>query len=181
MDKVTRGNYNELMVIFLQDSKVSLRQVAKAIGCTEITLNRLIAKITVPSDEMLRQTGIMLELGYKSYAKLAEYERKNIMESIGIFGGVALGFGMMTGFITDLTYGGVSSESLISGLEELGALFGSDILIGMGIAVSVIALTGITGYGIAKALKTGITNAKSNKNRIDERWEMAVSISEVTA
>ncbi len=40
--------------------------VAAAIGCSEPTLNGLLAAKTSPSDEMLRQGGALMEIGFKS-------------------------------------------------------------------------------------------------------------------
>ena len=61
MESIDRNNCSVFLAAFIEQNKLSVRKVAKAITCSEITLNRIIAGKTLPSDEMLRQSGIMIE------------------------------------------------------------------------------------------------------------------------
>ena len=47
---------------------------------------------SLPSDEMLKQIGIMLTIGFKHYAELSKAQKEKISEAIGAVGGGAIGF-----------------------------------------------------------------------------------------
>jgi len=67
MNEITRQNFSSLVKAFRENDAVSTRRVAAAIGCSEPTLSRLIAGKTLASDEMLRQGGAMMEIGFARY------------------------------------------------------------------------------------------------------------------
>ena len=90
----------------------SVRQVAEAIGCSDATLTRIIAGTTLPSDELMKQGGAMLELGFERYSNLSVSERETLSERIGAAGGGALGFGAITAAIGALGIPGLSAAGV---------------------------------------------------------------------
>ena len=70
INEITKENCGVLLAAYIEKESISAREVAKAITCSEITVNRIIAGKTTPSSEMIKQVGIMIEIGFKLYKKL---------------------------------------------------------------------------------------------------------------
>jgi hypothetical protein len=119
-EEVNRDNFRVLMSALIEQENITVRKAAKALTCSEMTLNRIIGRKTLPSDEMLRQGGIMMELGFQRYHKLTKAEKEKISEAIGTVGGGVLGFGSITAVVSTLGYAGLSAAGITSGLAVLG-------------------------------------------------------------
>ena len=106
-EEINRDNFRVLMSAFIEREVITVRKAAKALTCSEMTLNRIIGGKTLPSDEMLRQGGIMMELNFQRYSKLSKAEKEKISEAIGTVGGGVLGFGSITAVVSTLGYAGL--------------------------------------------------------------------------
>ena len=67
MEELTRQNFSQRLCDFLKKENLSIRLVAKAIGCSESTVYRLLDRHTQASDEMINQVGILFCLGFAKY------------------------------------------------------------------------------------------------------------------
>lgn len=83
MDALSRDNFRTLLAAFINKEGLRPRKMAAKIGCSEPTLSRLLAGETLPSDEMLRQSAIMMELGFCRFSKLSRAEREKLSEALG--------------------------------------------------------------------------------------------------
>jgi len=118
---MNRQNFAPIVKAFLEKNALSVRKTARAIGCSEPTLNRLLEQKTFPSDEMLRQAGTMIEIGFSRFSKLSRAEKEKISEIIGTGGGGAVGFASITATV-GVVGGGLSAAGISSGLATLGGL-----------------------------------------------------------
>ena len=67
MDTIDRENFRLLLAAFIDDNELSLKKIAKSIGCSVATLARIIDRKTLPSDEMMRQGSLMMGIGFQAY------------------------------------------------------------------------------------------------------------------
>ena len=172
--EITRTNCQAFLAAFIEENKLKVRNVAKAITCSEITLERIIAGKTVPSDEMIRQTGIMIELGFKSYSKLSKAEKEKISETIGAIGGGVLGFGGVTAAVSSLGIAGLSAAGITSGLSVLGGIVGGGMAAGIGVCAAIPIAVGAVGYALIKGIKALIDKQKLDDDRYDPFWERPI-------
>lgn len=173
MDSINRENFKDLLGSFMEENKLSVKKVAKVIGCSEMTLTRLILEKTLPSDEMLKQVGIMLGLGFKKYSKLTDAEKEKISEMMGTLGGGALGFASITAAVGVLgSTAGLSAAGITSGLAALGTLAGGGMIAGVTVAAAIPIATGIAGYGLVKLIKGGTGELVVNMKNINSKWEV---------
>ena len=122
MDSINRQNCRLLLAAFLESNGLNVRQVAKAVGCPTASLMRIIACKTQPSDELLKQLGVMMEIGFERYDNLTAAEKETISETIGAIGGGVLGFASISATISSLgAVAGLSAAGVTSGLGALGA------------------------------------------------------------
>ncbi len=70
------------------------------INCSEATIARILAKQTLPSDEMIQQVAIMIEIGFQKYLKLSQAEKEKRSETFGAIGGGLLGFNSINSAIS---------------------------------------------------------------------------------
>lgn len=93
MESMSRDNFALVMAAFMEKENLAYRRIAKALTCSEFTILRLLVGYTLPSDEMLKQCAVLIELGFVRYSKLTHAERKQLSEKIGTVGGGVVGFG----------------------------------------------------------------------------------------
>lgn len=176
MGNMTRENFNIFMAEFVGSNKHTKKMVAKAIGCSEMTVKRLIAGISYPTDEMLKQSGIMFELGLKRYSKLTQSEKERISESIGTIGAGILGFGSISAAISSLGVAGLSAAGITSGLGALGTIVGGGMVAGVTVAATIPIAAGLAGYGIIKLIKASFGEIAVNQKDVDSMWEIIPEI-----
>src|SRR5207248_9157924 len=124
------------------------------IGCSAPTLSRLLAGETLPSDEMLRQSAIMMELGFRRFPKLSKAEREKLSETLGTVGGGTLGFASITATVSTLgTVTGLSAAGISSGLTALGGVVSGGMAAGVVVAAAIPAAAAAAGYGSIKGVK----------------------------
>ena len=78
MDSITRQNCKVLLAAFIEKNDLSAREIAKAIPCPEATISRILAGESLPTDNMLAEVGIMIEIGFERYLNLSKSGKKKI-------------------------------------------------------------------------------------------------------
>lgn len=176
MNQITQDNCRLLLAAFIEENDLNVRRVAKVLGCSEATLVRILAARSLPSDEMMKQVGIMIELGFVSYSKLSSAQKEHISEAIGTAGGGILGFGSISAAISSLgAVGGLSGAGITSGLATLGAVVSGGMVAGVMVAAALPIAAGATGYAIIKGVKYLASEWQLNVTELDERWEVAIA------
>ncbi len=179
MNQYKRENCGSLLAKFIKENDLDVRRVAKAIGCSEATLNRILTTQSLPSDEMMKQVGIIMELGFNSYSKLSNAQKEHITEAIGTVSGGVLGFTSISAAIGTLgTVSGLSAAGITSGLSTLGIIVGGGMVGGVIVAAAIPIVAGATGYGIIKGVKYLANEWQLNVTEFDERWEISIPIEE---
>ena len=173
MDSFNRVNFREILAAFIESNNLNIRKVASTLKCPISTLERIIAGNTFPSDEMLRQGGIMIELGYERYSKLSDAEREKISDALGVIGGGTLGFGSVTAAVGAMgSVAGLSAAGISSGLAAMGAIVGGGMAAGVAVVAAIpIAVAGM-GWGIIQGVKYFVNEAQLASKDIDEKWEL---------
>lgn len=172
MDNVNRDNFRVLLAHFMNEISITSREVAAAIGCSEMTVRRLLDGRSLPSDEMLKQGGIMFDVDFDWYRKLSKAEKEKLSEAIGSVGGGVLGFGSITAAVSASgSVAGLSAAGISSGLASLGALVGGGMAAGIAVAATIPILAGAAGYGLIKGVKYIFREMRLNDKDRDPDWE----------
>ena len=165
---------DEVMTGFCRTGKTFavVRRVAKAIGCSDPTLTRVLAGKTLPSDDLMKHGGLMFDLGFKRYSRLSASERGTLSEKIGVVSGGVLGFAAITAAIEAAGITGVSAAGISSGLAALGRLVGGGMCAGVSVAAALPLAGGLFGYGVSRGVKYHFSKEQLNSTDIDNRWEI---------
>lgn len=170
--KLTKENFHELLGYFMEKEKLTTSQVANAIDCPKSSIDRVLSNSTKPSEEMLKQGGAMMEIGFSRYKKLNNAEKEKISESIGTVGGGVLGFGAISSAISASGIAGLSGgAAFTSGLAGLGGLVGGGMIAGVTLAAAIPVAGLAAGYGMVKGIKAIIKHRKQIKKNSDPNWE----------
>lgn len=149
MKTIDKHNCRLLLAAFIEENDLNTRKVAKAIGCSEATLARILAATTLPTDEMLKQVGLMIEMGFDTYQKLSASQKEKLSEKLGTVGGGVLGVGSITATVGSLgAVGGLSAAGITTGLAALGKVVGGGMIAGVSVAAAIPIVAGALGYGI---------------------------------
>lgn len=172
MNSINEENISNYLAVFIEKNGIEIREVAKAINCSVLTLQRIIAQKTYPTPNLIMQVGILVSIGLKPYRKLSNAEKGKISEKIGALGGGILGFGTITSAIGAAgTVTGLSAAGISSGLATIGAAVGG----GMAAEITTVAfipiIVGGIGYALIKRVKSLISNNKLNNEEIEPHWE----------
>lgn len=169
-NKLTKHNLPDYLAAFMHTNELRIKEVSKPIGCSTASIERILKHKTSPTDEFLKQSGIMISIGYEKYVNLSNAEKEKISETIGAIGGGTLGFGSITAAISASgTVVGLSAAGITSGLAAIGALVGGGMTAGiLMVAIIPAAAAGIC-YIAIKGIKEIFSN--SNSNNIDQKWE----------
>lgn len=176
MEDLSRANFGATIYNFSKSEKTSLSKIAKAIGCSEKTMERLTTAKSHPSDEMLKQGAILLTIGFTKYSKLSNAEKEKISEGIGAVGGGVLGLGSVTAVVSSLGVAGLSAAGITSGLAALGAIVGGGMAAGITVAAAIPVAAAVAGYGTIKGVKAAVGHFSSKQEAIDPAWEMPITI-----
>ncbi len=137
-EKVNHENFGEILAAFIESEKLKVRNVAKSIGCPEATIGRIICKVTLPTDELLKQGHILMEIGFARYKKLTNAEKEKISEAVGAVGAGGLGVGVSLAAVSASgAVAGLSAAGITSGLAALGGLIGGGMAAGIAVAAAV--------------------------------------------
>lgn len=170
--KLTKDNFYHFLQAFLKKESLTIEKVAKAVDCPRSSLDRILFEQTNPSNRMLKQGGILFEIGFDDYRKLTSSQKEKLSESIGSVGGGILGFGAISSAISASGIAGLAGgAAMTSGLAGMGAIIGGGMIAGVAVAAA-IPLAGIAaGYGMVKGIKSIVKNYKLGKEDMDPIWE----------
>lgn len=171
--QITKENYSQILKSYISQNKLELRKISKVIDCSIPTLERLLDNQTIPSDEMIKQTGILITLGFAKYSKLSNAEKEKYSEKLGTLSGAGIGFASITAVVGGLGTAGLSGAGIMSGLAAVGGFVGAGAATGIVVVATVPILTGIVGYGLIKGIKHLTGNYKQKVISIDKRWEIS--------
>ena len=148
---INAENCRVLLAGYMEKKDISVSKISKAIGCSNATTTRILAGETLSTIEFVKQLGILIELGYATYAKLSGSEKEKISETIGAIVGGVLGFGAITTAINASgTVAGLSAAGITSGLVAIGA---GGMIGGILTLAAVPIAAGAAVYGIIKGIK----------------------------
>ena len=174
IDELNRKNFPILMTTFMKQHNLSARRIADAIGCSESSLDRILADVTLASDEMLREGGVLMELGFDRYSKLTGAEREQLSEIIGTISSGAIGFGSITTAVSTMgSVAGLSAAGISSGLAAIGALIGGGMAAGVVVAAAIPIAVASIGYGIVRTVKYFISKNQLDADELDPKWELS--------
>lgn len=170
---ITPENYRLLLAAFIEKEGLTVPSIARAIGCRHATLGRLLGGTTLPTAEFMKQTGILLGIGFEKYSKLTEAQKEKISDAIGAAGGGAIGFGSIAAAISASgTVAGLSAAGITSGLAAIGGIVGGGMVAGVAIAAAIPLAAGALGYGIIQGIKFFFEESELNRTEVDPRWEI---------
>lgn len=171
VEEITRKNLRLLLAAFIEKNELTTRRVARAIGCSEPTVKRLLSGRTLPSDEMMKQVGLMVELGFKQYAALTVTQKEQLSQKIGAVGGGVVGFGVVYAAVGSLGLPGMSAAGITSGLAALGV--GGGMIAGVLVAAAIPLTAGALVYGAIKGGKYLFFERRLDAADFDSTWEVA--------
>jgi hypothetical protein len=183
MEEFNRANFASVFGAYLDQYQLPIRSVAAAIGCSEPTMNRLLGrevhpllnKPSLPTDEMLRQAGVMMTIGYIPYSRLSKAEKARVSETIGTVVGGSVGFATIGTAVAGFgSVAGVSAAGISSGLAAMGGIIGGGMLAGVAVAAAIPVAVGTAGLGVGKGIKHVRKQISLNSSNFDPKWEMVV-------
>ena len=172
MNEIPSNQWAAFFAAFLDKAKISVRSAADAIGCSETTMRRLLVGKTKPSVEMLKQSAVMVELGFDRYRKLTQAEKEKISEAIGAISGGTLGFAAVTAAVSTLGIAGLSAVGISSGLAALGAIIGGGMVAGVTVAAALPLAATALGYSIICAVKGVLEKSRLDDEKYNPFWEL---------
>lgn len=171
MQEFPRESFGVILRAFIEENGLTRRRAAKAIGCPVATIDRLLEGITLPTDEMIQQVGLMIELGFDRYATLSAAEKERMTEKASAVVGGVLGLTWISSAVSAAgSVTGLSAAGISSGLAWWG--FGGGMIAGIGVLAVVPLGVGVAGYGVAKGIKYGVGEWKLRATDVDPRWEI---------
>ena len=135
-------------------------------------MRRLLVGKTKPSGEMLKQSAVMVEIGFDRYRKLTQAEKEKISEAIGTIGGGTLGFAAVTAAVSTLGISGLSAVGITSGLAALGGIISGGMMAGLTVAAAIPIAAGALGYGIIRAVKGVLEKSRLDEEKYNPFWEL---------
>lgn len=156
-DSVTRRNYFIFLTTHIKHEKLSSKQVAKVIGCSTPTVKRLADGEFWPTDEMLKQSVVMFEIGIDRYGRLTKPEREKAAEAIRVVGD-SVKIATVTNAVRAI---GLEGVCVGSGLTAMAVLIGS------GLRMAFVPTQIFLIYRTIRAMMI-------LRKRMDPRWEMPI-------
>lgn len=181
MKELNRDNFAAKFGSFLDGFKIPVRSAAAAIGCSEATMNRLLGKEvhrllkkpSLPTDEMLKQAGMIMAIGYIRYSKLSRAEKQKISETIGTVVGGTVGLASISTAIAGLgSVAGLSAAGITSGLAAMGGIVGGGMAAGVVVAAVIPAVVGAVGFGLGTGVKQVWKQTALSSTNFNAYWEM---------
>lgn len=170
---ITRENLPNFLAVFIEQNKLEVGNVSKAIGCSIPVIRRIIGGKTFASDEMIKQCGVMISIGFEKYSKLSDADKEKISETLGTLGGGILGFGSITAAVSASgAVVGLSAAGITSGLAAIGSIVGGGMVAGIISVAAIPIAAGALGYGLIKGIKSLISDNKLNNEDFDPKWEI---------
>jgi len=172
MNKITKDNFGEILSGWMKINNLNPTRVAEVIDCSKYTIVRLQRKDSLPTAEMIKQTGLLIEIGYKRYSKLSKSEKEKFSEALGTVSGAGLGFASITAVVSTLGTAGLSGAGIMSGLAAVGAYVGGGAAVGITAVAIIPVATAAVGYSVIKGVKRIAKNYKTNIKDINPIWEI---------
>lgn len=176
MQEFSRESLRVLLAAFVEERDLTTRRVAKAIGCSDATIIRLLAGRTWPSDEMMKQVGLMIELGFDKYARLTDPEKKQLSQTVGVVGGGVLGFAAIAHTVRTFSVPGLSAPGITSRLAALGSKVGGGMADGVSVAAAAPFVASAFGYALGYAIIEGVkyfaSERELNVADLNPLWEI---------
>jgi len=174
VEEFNRENMRVPLAAFIEEYELNTRLVAKAIGCSEATIIRLLAASTLPTDKMMREVALMFQAGFARYAGLTKAERRRLWRSAEkkvVGGSVAGGVFAIPDVIN--AFGrtpGLSSPGIASGLKDMSG--GNGMVRGIQVAAVVPIIAGTLGYGVLKGVEYFASESQLNAKKLNPEWEI---------
>lgn len=173
MNKLTKENFGSILREWMIKNNLNITQIAEVLECSRFTIDRLQRKVTLPTSEMIKQTGLLIEIGYERYSRLSKSEKEKFSETIGTVSGAGLGFASITAVVSTLGTAGLSGAGIMSGLAAAGAYVGGGAAAGIATVALVPVATAVVGYSVIKGVKRVAKNYKTNIKEVNFKWEMS--------
>ncbi len=167
MKEFNRESFSEFLSIFLQENGLQPRRFAEVIGCSEATVDRLLQKRTLPSDNMVNRARVVFQFDFEAYSKLSKTQQKVLCDQVGAAVGGSLGIAAIP-FIISALGSGLSADGITSGLAALGGTMIGGIVVAAAIPVSV----GMAGMAIGHGMRFVSTSQSRKRVDMDKRWEI---------
>lgn len=87
MEKINSENYSKSLKRFIEVNNLKINNISKTFDCSTATIERLLNLDTFPTEEMLKQTGLLIIVGPKDYAKLNKTQKEKVSNSLGALSG----------------------------------------------------------------------------------------------
>jgi len=172
-NNITAENCRLLLAAFMETEEIDARTVSRSIGCRYSTLGRPLVNGTVPTEEFMKQAGILLAIGIKKYKKLSNAEKKKIAEAIGAAGGGLIGFASIAAAVSASgVVAGLSAAGIASGLSAIGTMVAGGMTAGVVTVAAIPIAATAAGYGIIKGVKYFFSEAELKRVEVDSRWEI---------
>lgn len=173
--KINKRNLGVLLNEFIKANELDVRALARSIGCSQKTLERIVNVETYPTERMLKQCGLLIYMGFDEYKKLSKAQREKITEKFGVVSGGGIGFASIGAVISTLGIPGLAASGITSGLASLGSIVYGGMVAGVSVAAAIPVAGALAGYGLIKTIKKSTENYKLNKKDIDLVWEEILS------
>jgi hypothetical protein len=174
MSSFDASTFRVYLAAFVEREQLTVRDAARAVGCPEASLLRILDGKTFPAEELLKQSAVMFEIGFARYTKLTAAEKESISEKIGTASAGAFGFATITAAVSALGVPGLSAAGISSGLAVLGSVVGGGMIVGVSVAAAIPIAAGAAGYAVIKGIKYLISESQLNSTEIDPRWETVI-------
>lgn len=175
MEEFDQGNMRVPLAAFIEEYDLNARSVARAIGCSEATIIRLLAARTLPTGEMMREVRLMFQAGFDRYAVMTKAERGKLWRQLQA-GAASVSAAGAFFSIPDVVAAagktpGLSSPGITSGLKSMGG--GNGVVRGVQAAVAIPVVAGTLGYAVFKGVQYFATESQLNAKRLNPNWELA--------
>lgn len=172
-DGLSREYFKDALEEFIKKEKLCINDVASAIYCPRSSVERILMGVSLPSDAMMKQGGLMIYLGIEDYSKLSDAQKEDLAEQIGAIGGGVIGFGAIGAAVGAMgVVGGVGAAGIAAGLGAMGGIVGGGMAAGIAVAAGIPVALGAAGFGAAKVTKHFIKESYLGSNDFDPKWEV---------
>jgi DNA-binding XRE family transcriptional regulator len=170
-EKITQENCGEKLILVRNALAMTQRDLAKCIGCSEATVNRIEKHKTKATKDFLNKLLCLVIIGYAKYRSLNKTEEKHLAEYMGVTGGTAAGVAGAIGLVSASgTIGGISAAGVTSGLTAIGGA----LMAGAAIVASIPVVACFAGFGIAKGLKAICAANQLDCQEVDGKFEIRI-------
>lgn len=173
MQEFSRESLRVLLAAFIEQHDLMTRRVAKAIGCSDATIIRLLAAKTLPSDEMMQEVALMVQAGFDRYARMTKPERRLLskkMERSVVGGSVVGGFAAIPDVVGAFGKQGLSGPGIASGLKKMSG--GNGMVGGIQAAAAIPILAGALGYVVIVGVNYFASERQLDVTDMNPRWEI---------